>query len=171
MRLFLVGLLLALAALTTPLSASAMDLQEMKDTVRSLGCTAAVSSIPSYGFNAYYNPRDHSITMIGADKLPENWQRLILLHETGHCLQFQNNEWQALRAAGPYELEWDADAFAIRQLDALYGIDGAELNAEIWSQLYRQYGFEGDLEDSHGLSVERITRGNLNRVRTIVQAP
>lgn len=131
-----------------------------QELVTSLGCTATVHSIDSSKFNAYYDQINHQIITIGFNNLPLSWQRLILLHETGHCLQFQGS-WPP--AAGKYEMEWDADAYAIRKMGELYGVDGADLNAEIWATIYQQYGYEGDPDDSHGLSTERITRGNLNR--------
>lgn len=165
MSWFQAGLSLVLAACLTliPVTATKASSHWTQELVSSLGCTATVTSIDSSSFNAYYNPMDHGITLIGFDNLPLSWQRLILIHETGHCLQAQAGSFESLRARGPYEIEWDADAFAIRKLGEIYGLDGAALNAEVWATLYQQYGYEGDQYDVHGTSVDRITRGNLNR--------
>lgn len=166
------GLSLVLAACLTlfPVTVTKAGTPWTQELVTSLGCAATVTSIDSSGFNAYYSPMSDEIVLIGFNNIPESWQRLILLHETGHCIQWQNGEMPRLLARGPYEIEWDADAYAIRQLDAVYGIDGAALNAEIWGQLYRQFGYKGDIDDSHGTSVGRITRGNLNRVAPRIES-
>lgn len=180
MRWFRAGLSLVLAASLTLIpvasvtTAATLSPQELVSTwaqplVTSLGCTATVTSIDSSSFNAYYSPSNNEIVLIGFNNIPDSWQRLILLHETGHCIQYQTGEYPVLRGRGPYEVEWDADAYAIRQLYELYGVDGAELNHEIWAHLYRQFGYEGDVYDSHGLSTSRITRGHLNKVTTHIE--
>jgi hypothetical protein len=173
MKRFLVGLYLALAALLTPLTVGAtptLSTSQMQELVSSVGCTATVTSSESSSFNAAYIPWGHRIITIGFENLPARWQQLILLHEAGHCLQSQNGEFQTLLNRGPYEIEWDADAFAIRKMGELYGVDAADLNHEVWAYLYHEYGYEGDLDDSHGLSVERITRGNLNRTTPRIES-
>ena len=106
------GLSLVLAAclILIPVTATKASSHWTQELVSSLGCTATVTSTDSSKFNAYYNPNNHSIVTIGFDNLPLRWQQLILLHETGHCLQFQGS-WPP--AAGKYEMEWDADAYAI----------------------------------------------------------
>ena len=163
-------MLIAAAALLAFVSpAWALTQDEAQQRASSVGCTATVVTVESTGFNAYYNQYNHEVILVGFDTLPETWQKLILWHEIGHCLQSQAGEFGSLRAKGPYELEWDADRFAIRQL-AEEGIDGADLNATIWATVYQQYDYKGDEYDSHGTTVDRITRGNLNRVFTRVES-
>lgn len=142
--------------------AMALTQDEAQQMVKSVGCTADVFERYALSFNAYYDSSEHVIVLMGLQHLPESWQRFILWHETGHCLQMQSGRLSSLRYKGRYEVEWDADAFAIRQL-AEEGVDGADLNHDIWGQLYRQYKYEGHEYDSHGTSVARITRGHLNR--------
>ena len=163
-------MLIAAAALLAFVSpAWALTQDEAQQMAKLVGCTATVESRPSTEVNAYYNSDSHEVVMIGFSNLPESWQRIILWHEVGHCLQWQDDRYGALRAKGPYELEWDADRFAIRQL-AAEGIDGAELNSTIWADIYRQSKYEGDPDDTHGTLVGRITRGNLNRVFTRIES-
>lgn len=174
MRWSLIGLSLVLAASLTLIpvasvtTAATLSPQELVSTwaqplVTSLGCTATVRSIDSSDFNAYFDPTNRAILLAGFDKLSYEWQLFLVLHETGHCVQQQNDEFGVLRARGPYEVEWDADAYAIKKYGELTGKDGADLNQEIWATLYQQDGYDGDANDSHGLSTERITRGFLNR--------
>src|SRR5258705_4555818 len=167
----LAGLSLVLAVLLIPLTAIAMPWGIQTYTpepgaqalVSSLGCTATVMSTDSSRFNARYEPMSNQIRLIGFDNIPPEWRTLILLHETGHCIQWQNGEMEKLDSRGPYEIEWDADAFAIKKYSELTGKDGAALNAEIWATIYQQYGYEGDADDEHGLLTGSITRGLLNR--------
>ena len=172
MRSFLAGLLLAIAVLISPppVSAATITTSEAQETVASLGCSATVRSITSSEFNGYYRPDNHSITLIGLENLPLSWQRFVLLHETGHCLQFQDDSWQTIRARGPHELEWDADAYAIKKYGELYGGDGAEVMHEIWAWVHQEYGAKGNDSGPHGTYVDRITRGNLNRTTPRLEA-
>jgi hypothetical protein len=117
----------------------------------------------SSAFNAYYDPQRHKILVLNPEYVPDQWLRLIVLHEAGHCMQFSDRDRNWPPATGRHELEWDADSFAIRKMAELYGVDAAELNHDVWAWLYREHGYEGDDYDSHGTAVDRITRGNLNR--------
>lgn len=168
MKRILSALLLSLTLFLAPLGVLAAPLTFSPDIdyqaeVAAWGCTATVFVIPYAKLNGFYDSGQHRIFLIGFENLPLNWQRLILAHETGHCLQAQNNEFEALYARGPYEREWDADAFAIRAVAERWGLDGAALNQEVWGTLYGQYGFEGFENSPHGLSTHRQTRGLLNR--------
>lgn len=152
-----VGLLVLLVLVASPAMALTQD--EAQSMVASSGCTAPVRMVeyPFTGLNAYYNMRDHEVVLINFDSAPELWQRLIVYHETWHCRQVTK-----YGLPGGHNTEWDADAYAIKRLGE-EGIDGAELNAVVWSTIYRRSGREGDDDDSHGLFVERIIRGLLNR--------
>lgn len=162
MRASLVGL--ALAALLIPAPTAADSSSWETELVASLGCTATVRKFPAwFGINAYYSPWTHSIGLIGLDALPLDWQRLIVAHETAHCLQAQQGEFDTLRARGPHEIEWDADSFAFKVLADRYGVDGAEVSHDIWAWAYHASGFTGDDNSPHGLFTHRITRGYLNQ--------
>lgn len=166
------GLMVVVAALLALLVASpvqALTQDEAQQMVDSVGCKATVSMYPDESFNAYYSPYGF-IHLYGFDKLPETWQRYVLWHEVGHCIQMREDAWRKLASRGPHEIEWDADAYAIRKM-AEEGIDGAEVNEAIWAWVYQQYGWEGYDRGAHGTSVDRITRGRLNRVITHVESP
>lgn len=166
------GLLAVVAAILIMFSSPvwALTQGEAQAIVDSTGCKAQVQmyQYPEEGFNAYYSSVGQIVTQ-GFEKLPESWQRHILYHEIGHCLQHKSGRMQGLRSRGPHELEWDADAYAIEKM-AEEGVDGAELNAQIWAVLYQQTGSRGDDESPHGLFVERIIRGLLNRVRPHIES-
>lgn len=154
------GLMVAAALLILALASPALALtqDEAQQLVSATGCTAPVTYVESPyndGFNAFYSPMYNRIVGINFSRLPDSWQRMIMLHEAGHCLGIDN--------------EWDADKFAIRQL-AEYGIDGSEVSQEIWASLYRQYEIVGDANEEHGLVVERSVRSRLNRVVLKVEA-
>jgi hypothetical protein len=124
-------------------------------------------------FNAFYDPGGYSgnerIVLINFDSIPESWQRFIVWHELGHCMQFHEGRYATLQAAGVSEVEWDADRFAINQL-ASEGVDGAAISQEMLEYIWRTYGVDGDKDEPHGLIVERIVRGNLNRVTSRTEA-
>jgi hypothetical protein len=122
-----------------------------------------VFEVTSNDFNAYYDLSSHTIVTVGFENLPLNWQRQILAHEVGHCLQNQESRFGELYARGPYEVEWDADAFAIKAVADRWGLDGAAINDEMWATLYQQFDWEGRESGPHGLSTGRQTRGELNR--------
>ncbi len=148
------GLMVAAALLILALASPALALtqDEAQQLVAATGCTAPVTFIesPMYdGFNAYYSPMMNRIVGINFSQLPDPWQRLIMLHEAGHCMGIRD--------------EWDADKFAIHEL-AKYGLDGTEISDALWSYMYRVYGAVGDKDEEHGLVVERAVRGRLNRV-------
>ncbi len=146
--------------------ASALTVDEAQQIVKATGCTATVYTYDSIEINAFYDPMGHNIILMnGLQQLPEQWQKFILLHETGHCLQGQAGRFEALRGRGIHELEWDADAYAISAME-----DGAEINEQLLSWLYRTYNVEGHDGGPHGTIVDRITRGRLNRVQRHVEA-
>lgn len=157
----------ALLALAFFSQAEALSADEGQRMARSVGCDAKVYSLPSsQQFNGFYAEDMYEgpvIVFVGFENLSEPWQRFIAWHEIGHCVQRKYENWSALVASGPQEVEWGADAFAIKML-ANEGIDGALLNEEMWTTLYNQYAFEGYRDGPHGLSTWRITRGNLNRI-------
>lgn len=145
--------------------AMALSQDEAQSIVAATGCTATVEAIevPREGFNAFYSPMEHHIVTFNFSQLPETWQRFILYHETGHCLQWQRGESYKLRERGIHENEWDADAFAIQTLNA-QGYDGEAINEELLSYVYRTWDAKGEDDDSHGTIVDRIIRGRLSRM-------
>jgi len=167
-RVLIAAVALLVLAFASPASALTQD--EAQQMAQSVGCQATVRAMNSYeGFNAYYDSVSNAIYLINFSVIPESWQRLIAWHEIGHCLQWKEGRQVKLREAGLYEREWDADRFAIEMLTN-EGIDGAELNASIWADIYRQFNYAGDADEAHGTLVGRITRGNLNRKQVILQS-
>lgn len=156
----------ALLALLVASPVAALTQDEAQQMVNSVGCVAEVSVVAREDFNAYYGYG--RIFLYGFENLPEVWQRYVLWHEIGHCIQAREGVWNKLQAKGPYEIEWDADAYAIRKM-AEEGIDGAEVNEAIWAWVAQTYDWKGTKNGAHGTSVDRITRGRLNRVITHVE--
>ncbi len=156
--------LIAAAALLVFAFASpalALTRDEAQQIVKSSGCDAKVYMFDSEQFNAYYayDPytNEEAIVAIGFNNLTEPAQRLILYHETWHCLQVHVYGWP-----DGHDREWDADWYAIKRM-AEEGVDGAELNAQLWAWIYNTYGFTGDDNEVHGLLTHRVTRGWLNQ--------
>ena len=170
------GLMTVVAALVFALAspAGALTQPEAQEMARSVGSDAKVYMVKNGDgeFNGYYTVdmwEGPVIVLIGFEHLSEPAQRFIAWHEIGHSLQYKNGEFGALRARGPYEVEWDADAFAIRQM-SYEGVDGALVSEELWAYLYNRYRYKGKVDGPHGLSTGRVTRGNLNRVTVRVEA-
>lgn len=157
------GLMTAVMLLILLVSVPAMALtvDEAQNMATKVGCPARVefTTDPNTPFNGYFG-RSYDglvIVMVNPETLPDSWAKLIFWHEVGHCKQYM--EWGF---PDGHEREWDPDAFAIKML-AEEGLDGADLNAEVWAYVNRRYGYTGSDENVHGLVVHRIVRGWLNR--------
>ena len=152
MKSFLAGLLLVLAALLTPLPAGAntqLTDQEARSLTSELGCTATVSLTRSDSYNGYYMPGAHAIVVFGNEDLNQDIARAILLHEIGHCIQFQNGESYDV----PWR-EWDADEFAMRNAHRAGIAPDTNLNA-LRSFLRNRPPHEG-MDEPHGSPAGRI---------------
>jgi len=159
--------LIAAAALLILLVAGpalALTQDEAQHVVNASGCPAEAHVLTwawTDDWNAFYayNMFDGggTIGLINFHLVPdERWKRFVLHHEIGHCLQGRG--------------EWEADAYAIRQM-AKEGLDGSDIQAQIWAWDYGRNGYLGDADSPHGLLTHRIVRGWLNRVIALVEAP
>lgn len=154
----------ALLILASVSPALALTQDEAQALVTATGCHADVKFINEPrmpGFNAFYSWSGH-ILLINLDNAPDSWQRFILYHETGHCLQVESRDVYRIANRGVSELEWDADAYAIRMMERA-GYDAQAIQEDVWAWVYRNWGAEGSRDSAHGKLVDRITRGRLNR--------
>lgn len=153
MRWFLVGLYVACAALLIPIPAAATPAEltqtEAQGIATTLGCTADVFLVRADYYNGYYMPYSHTIRVFGNESLNQDIARAILLHEIGHCIQFQNNE----QYDYPWR-EWDADEFAMRN-SHVAGIDPAT-NTEALRMLYRGRPAHEGMDEPHGSPAGRL---------------
>ena len=126
------------------------------------GCTAALdvdeNDSPA---GSYYVPVYH-ILHIGAKDdpaIPYYAGLIILLHETGHCLQFQANPEQHVRnyREDPVKYELDADRRSADLACAL-GLDGRTLLRQTFQWAHDTFGYNGD--DKHGTLEQRMSQGD-----------
>lgn len=155
--------LIAAAALLALMVSPAMALtqDEAQQITKDAGCNADTQFVFNPWFpawNAYYQgygDGEGRIRLINMTDMSDDQQHFVLLHEIGHCLQ----------GGG----EWEADHYAIRKMAEL-GKDGSMIAADVWAELYREYGYKGDKDSPHGLLTERIVRGWLNRHVTRIES-
>lgn len=148
--------LLACLVTSPALALNASDVEQM---AKSVGCTASIEEYQddTNPVNAGYFPWQRAIKILNFHLIPESWQRMIAWHEIGHCLQFQNEEFNEDPGDIPYNVEWDADEFAIKQM-AKERVDGTSILRDFFHWLYLRYGVTGRADESHGTTVDRITR-------------
>jgi hypothetical protein len=126
------------------------------------GCTAELdvdeNDSPA---GSYYVPGYHVLHIGAKDDpaIPYYAGLMILLHETGHCLQFQANPEEHVRnyRANPVKYELDADRRSA-DLACGLGLDGRTLLRQTFQWAHDSFGYNGD--DQHGTLVERMSQGD-----------
>jgi len=138
------------------------DPTEYPKMVSWAGCTADVD-IDQHDSVAgsYYVPGYH-VMHIGArddSGIPYFAGLIILLHETGHCLQFQADPEGQMSAyrQDPVKYELDADRRAA-DLACSMGLDGKQLLRDTFQWAHDVLGYEGD--PSHGTLAQRMSQGD-----------
>ena len=161
MKKLVVALLVSLLAVL-PVSATASWYNETnQDLVRWAGCTATVIEWPQFGpEGSYYLVGSHTIVFGTKPTMSKDAALMILFHETGHCLQFQNRDRQEVAELFDYSqvnLELDADRWAA-QLACARHLDGRTLLHDVFVEAYEKFDYEGD--SNHGTLAQRISQGN-----------
>lgn len=136
----------------------AYDPAHYAEIVQWAGCTAAVDVDPTDSIvGSFYVPGLH-VMHIGTrldDDVPYYTGLIVLLHETGHCLQFQADpDGQILKyRMDPSVYELDADRRAAEMACGL-GLDGQRLLHDVMIWAHDTFGYNGD--PSHGTLDQRI---------------
>ena len=139
-----------------------MDPAQYPKMVQWAGCTAQIdvddNDSPT---GSYYVPVYH-ILHIGAKEdpnVPYYAGLIILLHEVGHCLQFQANpeEHVANYREHPVQYELDADRRSA-DLACGLGLDGRKLLHDTFQWAHDAFGYNGD--DGHGTLSERMSQAD-----------
>jgi hypothetical protein len=123
------------------------------------GCRAQVIVTDDSPVTSYYNSLWHTLVIGGGEDsgVPYYAGLIILLHETGHCLQDQNG---TLGDYGmdpvPYELDADRTA---ADLACSMGMDGAQMLRDTFDWAHEKFGYNGD--PMHGSLDERKSQGDL----------
>lgn len=131
------------------------------DIVRWAGCQADIDVDETDSVaGSFYAPG--MFLHIGAkpdDTLPYYAGLIILLHETGHCLQYQANplthEWNYRQNPVKYELDADRRS---ADLACSLGLDGRKLLHDTFQWAHDELGYNGD--DRHGTLAERMSQGD-----------
>lgn len=136
------------------------------DIVRAAGCDAPVhessqvSSTRSFHLSRDVMTPDGRVYERGlyigtSPSVPADVTLLIVLHETGHCLQHQEmgDLFDQLYQVAPQVLELDADRRAA-DLACRLGLDGPAMLTRAFEWLRQEYGYEGD--PAHGSVEERV---------------
>ena len=162
------GTLLAVALLATPLSAVTLD-EAVPQWVKWTGCKArVVTSYDHHGVESFYSPNSHTL-YIGLARTPERHLLMIVLHESGHCLQMQKGYLVPLyNAGGNRAIELDADRIAT-DLACGLNLDGPQLLRDLFEWALATYGYEGDAD--HGTLDERVAQAKNSLTCRIMQAP
>ncbi len=124
------------------------------------GCTAAVDmDADDSVVNSYYIPGYH-VLHVGTRperNSPYYVGLVVLLHETGHCLQFQGavspDEQADKYQNDPVRYELDADRQAAEMACGI-GLDGKKLLLDTFTWAHDAFGYDGD--PGHGTLYERI---------------
>jgi hypothetical protein len=163
----LLGLLLALMVLVAPVSAGEPSYQ---DIVQTMGCRAPVfTSNEVSPLSSFYLSHDavdiwgtvyRSGLYLGTESdVPPELALIIVLHETGHCLQHQayGDLFEPLYALYPAVFELDADRQAA-DMACQMGRDGDGLMRQLLEWVHARYGYDGDPD--HGTLIERMSMGH-----------
>jgi hypothetical protein len=138
-----------------------LDPAQYPQMVQWAGCTADIDVDENDSpVGSYYVPVYH-ILHIGAKEdanVPYYAGLIILLHEVGHCLQFQANpiEHVGNYRADPVKYELDADRRSA-DLACGLGLDGRALLRQTLQWAHDAFGYNGD--DKHGTLAERMSQG------------
>lgn len=123
------------------------------------GCRATVVVSDQSPVTSFYNSLDHVLVIGGGEdpNVPYYAGLIILLHETGHCLQDQAD---VLGGYGdnPVRYELGADLIAADLACAL-GMDGAQMLRDTFDWAHDEFGYDGD--PMHGTLDERKSQGDM----------
>jgi hypothetical protein len=139
-----------------------LDPAQYPKMVQWAGCTAAIDvDTDDSPVKSYYVPVYH-ILHIGAAEdpnVPYYAGLIILLHEVGHCLQFQANPEEHVRnyREHPVQYELDADRRSA-DLACGLGLDGRKLLHDTFQWAHDAFGYNGD--DGHGTLSERMSQAD-----------
>ena len=139
-----------------------MDPAQYPKMVQWAGCTAQIDvDADDSPTHSYYVPGYH-ILHIGAAEdpdVPYYAGLIILLHEVGHCLQFQANpeEHVANYREHPVQYELDADRRSA-DLACGLGLDGRKLLHDTFQWAHDAFGYNGD--EGHGTLSERMSQAD-----------
>ena len=154
-KLLLAGLALVLTLAPVPSIGDHRQLAT-EAVVRAEHCTARVVTGDDHdGTESYYQPMIHTLYIGTSDSTPPMVSLLILLHEIGHCHQYQEMTVPvqvALYPTAPSK-ELDADMRSGRMACEL-GIDGHTEIRKLFAWAKETFGYEGD--SNHGTAAERI---------------
>ena len=160
----IIGLLCLVLLVLIPVagSAPAFTLNDYPALVRWAGCHAQVVVDPDAPPDMTYFNSQYNIVHIGTGPLPNfpyGGTVMILLHETGHCLQFQEGKLVGYAyVIDPLTFELDADRRAA-DLACGLGLNGPQLLRDVFEWAHDEFGYTGD--PRHGTLDERIGQGAL----------
>lgn len=160
--LVLVAALLFLlpALFLLPIDAAAdLTRDHFQAAVYHMGCKATVTILDTTDPNAWYVPPrlwefgDGNIVMTQGllDMMTDREELYILLHESGHCLQFKEGFEGILSSK---QREWEADALALRH-GLFYGITAADVQSAL-EKVLGDVGATDLCSPSHGCIRARI---------------
>jgi hypothetical protein len=139
-----------------------LDPAQYPKMVQWAGCTAQIDVDENDSpVRSYYVPVYH-ILHIGAMEDPEvpyYAGLIILLHEVGHCLQFQANPEMHVSnyRADPVKYELDADRRSA-DLACGLGLDGRSLLRQTFQWAHDAFHYNGD--DGHGTLEQRMSQAD-----------
>ena len=157
-----------LLGLVTPVQAHHLD-KDLVRVVRWTGCKAQVFTSDEYhAAQSFYDYDKHAL-YIGTSNTPAVHLLMIVLHESGHCLQAQIGYLIPLyNAGGSIAVELDADRIAT-DLACGAGLDGPSMLRNLFAWARATYGYEGD--DNHGTMEQRIAQAENALVCRLTRAP
>jgi hypothetical protein len=155
--LFVIPLIVSLVA--SPVLAEHRQVPHEK-VIKWAGCQAQLVTsdvIPIAG--SAYAPYAHTLYIgtLEAMDTPEFVHQIILFHEIGHCLQFQDG---VLYEMGTPDRELDADRWAA-DLACAIGLDGRQMLHDVMVWAKKTFDYDGDY--AHGTLQQRIEAGNMAR--------
>jgi hypothetical protein len=141
------AVLLALAPYTVQFLDWRYDPANYPKLVKWAGCTAEVIVTDGSPAGSFYSPTDHALVIGGGEdpNVPYYAGLIILLHETGHCLQFQADPAEQMNKyrENPVMYELDADRRAA-DLACGLGLDGRQLLIDTFEWARVTFGYHGD---------------------------
>lgn len=157
---FAAACLLALAPFTVQFQPWQYDPKNYPKIVAWAGCSAEVHVSDQHSpAESFYDSMNHAM-YVGTREdgdIPYYAGLIILLHETGHCLQKQSgfySPYEYRRNPVPFELEADRQS---ADLACGLGLDGKRLLQDTFKWTHDTFGYDGD--DNHGTLAERISMG------------
>ena len=153
--------LLALAPFTVQFQTWQYNPENFPKIVTWAGCSATVHVSDQHSpAESFYDPMNHEM-YVGTREdgdIPYYAGLIILLHETGHCLQKQSgfySPYEYRRNPVPFELEADRQS---ADLACSLGLDGKKLLRDTFQWAHDEFAYNGD--DNHGTLAERMAMGD-----------